>query len=182
MKRIINFIVAITMLAALACSGGAGDSNTLVALVKGKSYELKPTATAILHDSVTDAARHTLIFTNYELPKVVTKMRLQGSAKKEGSTRIQIEVIGAKGTDKNSPLQAGEYKAVVGNVGSAINSANGALVAFSENGKESRTYFGGPEMKEGKVVIDSVKDGKVTGSVKLQDGENTLSGNFVASM
>jgi hypothetical protein len=189
-------IIALLFCGMSACnSGGTGSAGgassqakseksgtTLEAKVNGNSISLSPKATAVLKDTVSDSVRHTLIFTNYELPEKVTKMRLQNSAREEGRTRVQIEVIGEKGSDINSSLKPGEYPARVGNVGAAAQSANGAMVVFSENGKENRTYLGGPDMKEGKVVISSVENGIVKGEVALQDGDNTLKGKFSAKL
>lgn len=177
-KSVLMLGSLLVMLSAAACSSSEGFK----AVVNGKPVELSPKASTVMKDTVTDAVRHTMVFTNFELEPKMSKMKLQKASRKDGNVLVQLEVIGEKGTDTSSELKPGVYSARVGNTGSAFNSANGAKVAFGKDGQSSSVYLGGPDMKEGKIVISSVENGLVKGEVELQDGDNTLKGSFSATL
>ncbi|NNE67337.1 MAG: hypothetical protein HKN33_12290 [Pyrinomonadaceae bacterium] len=177
-------IIMICVIAS-ACGMMGGGSGISVGY-DGSSGSVSPTSTAMLVDTVGDSSSdkkmvsHTFVIANYELDEKLTKMKLQGSAKEDGRMRVEITIIGAKGTDKETAVKPGEYTAREGNVGSPENSVNGGRIAYSEDGKEKRVYVGGADMKAGKVTIDSVSGDTISGEVDISAGDNYIKGKFTA--
>lgn len=170
----------------LACSGGSSDSSESTAASgievsgEGFSASISPVSGAVLPSTVTDSVLHTIVVANYDLGEKPTKFKVFKSAKKLGQERVHISVIGAKGSEKSTPLTPGEYPARVKNEGSTFRTANGG--AYIRRIKEGRPAVSNQldiaEMEAGKVIIDSVDGGVVSGKVDLTDGKMTIKGSF----
>ena len=179
------FVLCLLALVTVACNMLGGSSGVAVTY-DGTSGTVSPKSTAVMVDTIPDSSSdkkmvsHTFVIANYDLGEKVTKMSLQGSAKEEGRMRVQITIIGEKGTDEKTPVKVGEYPARVGNVGSPVNTVNGGRIAYSKGGKEQSVYVGGADMKAGKVKIDSVDGGNISGEVDISDGKNSIKGKFTA--
>ena len=178
-----KLILVMVALLTGAC-GMLGGGGGLAVTHKDGSGSVDAKSTAMIVDTVGDSSSnqamvsHTFIVANYDLPEKVTKMALQGSAKEDGRMRVEITIIGKKGTTKSTPVEPGEYKARVGNVGSPESSVNGGRILVGSDGKEASTYVGGADMKEGKVTIASVDGDMITGEVDITDGTNSIKGKF----
>ena len=176
--KVILMMVALLTGACGMLGGGGGIAVTH----KDGSGSVDAKSTAMMVDTIGSGDQamvsHTFIIANYDLPEKITKMKLRRTAKEDGQMRVEINIIGKKGTNKSTPVEPGEYQARVGNVGSSENSANGGRILVGKEGKEESTYVGGPDMKAGKVTITSVDGGTINGEVDITDGTNSIKGKF----
>lgn len=163
---------------AVTSNGTSKDANTLSVTIDGKTHSVTPVSSGILTSSITDSVAYNIVLMNYEFSGKMTKMRVYKSAKKEGSKRIQLTLIGAKGADENAPLAPGEYATNIGNSGSPFGKTTDGKFYFSENGKENSRGLNSPDIKAGKVVIESVDNGLVKGTVDITDGALSIKGPF----
>ncbi|MCB0335612.1 MAG: hypothetical protein KDD62_04880, partial [Bdellovibrionales bacterium] len=132
--------------------------------------------------TASEAVMHTIVLSNYELSKPATQMSLHKSAKGEGAIRVQFSLVGEKGTDEKTQLKVGEYKTNVGNSGSPFGATTDGRYFYAEEGKENSWGLNGPDIKEGKVLIESVENGVVSGTVDITDGTLTIKGKFTSNI
>ena len=158
--------------------GLMGGGQGIAVQYDGKSATVEPKSTAVIVDTVGDMVSHTFVIANYDLGDKVSKMSLQGSAKEAGKMRVQFTIIGAKGTDEKTPVKPGEYPSRVGNTGSAENTANGGRFSYAGEKREESKGTSLADMKAGKIKIDSVDGGTITGEVDLTDGKTSIKGKF----
>lgn len=161
-----------------ACSGGSG----ITVSSDDSSDSIEAKSSGVIVSTTSDAAMYTFIIANYELPTPLNKMKVYKSAREEGRKRVEISLIGEKGSGKETTLKPGEYPARVGNTGSVFHTANSGTFYAGKGGKQDSKGLNMADMKEGKITIASVSQDKITGSVDLTDGTTTIKGNFTVNV
>ncbi len=171
-------IVAVVVFAG-ACGLMGGGSGVTVTY-DGNSESVEAKDSRVFAHTIGDSVAHTFVIANYDLPEKLDRRSAFKSAKEDGQKRVEFTIIGDKGTSENTPIKPGEYPARVGNVGSPAGTSNGGKIAFNKEGKEDSEGLNLADMKEGKVVIESVESGTVKGTVDITDGDTTIKGSFTA--
>lgn len=171
--------VAAIALTAGACGMLAGGSGISVTY-DGGTDTVEAKDSRVFAHTIGDSVAHTFVIANYDLPEKLDKRSAFKSAKEDGRKRVEFTIIGEKRTNENTPLKPGEYPARVGSVGSPVGTANDGKIAFNKDGKEDSQGLNMADMKEGKVVIESVEGGTVKGTVEITDGDMTIKGSFTA--
>lgn len=179
--KIQNLIATCSLALFVASCGIVGSSSGIEVAYDGKSATIEPASTALITGTASDSVSHTFVIANYDVGDNVSHNSLSGTAKEEGRMRALFMIIGEKGTDKNSPVKTGEYPARVGNVGSSAQTVNSGNIFYSKDGKEKAVFVGGADMKEGKITINSVGGGQISGEVDITDGENSIKGPFTVN-
>ncbi len=180
MRRVFTVITLILGVCVLA---GCSKKSNIDVVLDGKASSFQPTDSAVLTTATSsDAVMHTIVLANYELKKPATKKSLFKSAKGDGKMRVEFSIVGEKGSDETTALREGEYKTNVGNAGSPHGATTDAKFAFSREGREQSRGLNGPDIKEGIVRIDSIKDGVVTGTIHVTDGSLVIQGSFASNI
>ena len=187
MKKIIIYLTIITSIFLIACGGGGSELN-----VKYGSQEkdFTPTSSFTYHTTKTfsknangekertSASKSTIYLANFDLDtsKAMISLAKQKVSKAE-EVKVVFAILGEAGSSgSKDPIKTGEYLPENKQFKTLEN-----VDIFSYDGKDQkRTSFKFNGMK-GKVVIDSVTDEKITGSIDLSDGENSIKGTFTAN-
>ena len=98
--------------------------------------------------------------------------------------RVQIELTGEEGTDKNSPFKVGTYTAQA----DKTSGVRTVIIRTFADGKQIDTKFdslmsiGGGKKAEGEVKITNITADIVSGEVDLTEGDKSIKGSFTAKL
>lgn len=98
--------------------------------------------------------------------------------------RVEIDLTGDDGTDKNTPFKVGTYTAQT----KETNGVRTVIIRTFADGKQTDTRFdslmsiGGGKKAEGKVKITNVTADTVSGEVDLTEGDKSIKGTFTAKL
>lgn len=98
--------------------------------------------------------------------------------------RVEIDLTGEDGTDKNTPFKVGTYTAQAKDT----NGVRTVIIKTFADGKQTDTEFdslmsiGGGKKAEGEVKITNVTADTVSGEVDLTEDDKTIKGNFTAKL
>ena len=186
MKKLAIHLTILISIFLTACGGGGATGFKLK--FDGQEKGFTSTSSYIYHSTKsfsstkdgntehTSASITTVHLANFDLDKSQALISLaKQKIDKPEQIRVNFSIIGEKGTNAEAPIKPGEYLPE-----NKKFQTLGYVNVFSFDGKaQKRTSFKYNGMK-GKVVIDSVTDEKITGSIDITDGENSVKGSFTA--
>ena len=171
-----------------------GGNNKLVVTYKPdrnaspitKELEVKQSDMAVSELTTTangQAARivmYSIVLTNYEVDAKEFHKELPS---KDNQIKVEIEVVGADGSSKTTPLKPGTYNASQPSDGvNRFNKAMTIRVLIYENGQVMEQSLSTVNPRKGHVTINSVDDDTVTGEIDMSDDFRSVKGEFRAEI
>ncbi len=188
------FLITVLSLFLTAC-GAAGVATTAPKLdikVGGKSSTLDVKSGAVYQSEMVFTAPgkpdvktflHKIYLANFEMDTSgVAWMNKPLTAPEQ--MRVEINLTGEAGTDKNSPFKVGTY---VTQTKDTMGVRTVIIKTFAD-GKPTDTRFdslmsiGGGKKAEGEVKITNVTADTVSGEVDLTEGDKSIKGTFTAKL
>ena len=171
----------------LACAGTGGSSDIAVKF-EGTDTGFPPSSTWAYHSTktfsfpengktvLTKSSTTTVVLANYELDTKQAFISL-GKQKidKPEHLKVMFSFTGKKGSSVDSAIDSGDYAADA----DKYQKVDGVTIYHFADGKEKRTSLSNTKMT-GKVSVDSVSGGTISGSIDVTDGTNSVKGSFSA--
>ncbi len=192
MKTLFLIIGLSLFLTACGAAGVAITAPKLDVKVSGKSSTMDVKSGAVDQSEMvfTDPGKpnvktflHKIYLANFEMDtNGVAWMNKPLTAPEQ--MRVEIDLTGEDGTDKNSPFKVGTYATQTKD---AMGVRTVIIKTFAD-GKPTDTRFdslmsiGGGKKAEGEVKITNVTADTVSGEVDLTEGDKSIKGNFTAKL
>lgn len=187
------YLIACLSLFLTACGAGAvavapkldvkvGGKDSTMNVKSGAVYPSEMVATAPGKPNV-KTFLHKIYLANYEMDTSGAAWMNNPLTAPE-QMRVEIDLTGEDGTDKNSPFKVGTYTAQANNT----SGVRTVIIRTFADGKQTDARFdslmsiGGGKKAEGEVKITSVTSDAVSGEVNLTEGDKSIKGNFTAKM
>lgn len=188
MKRFM--MSAVLAVFTLACGGGAGGGAKMDIKVGGKdtslvvktdgTYRSVKTFTDI-NGKITTATSFDVYLANYEMdPTSPVTMRKPLTAADQ--VRVALHLVGEEGTDRQTDLKPGIYKA---DAGSKFMKVDSLIVSTFADGKEVNTSFDAQSSQSkitGQVEVKSITADSISGTIDVTDGDKNVKGSFTAKI
>lgn len=186
MKELLLLVFAVLVFA--ACGGGMGGSSKLDIKTGGKDLTLNvkssgsDTATKTFTDKegkMSTASTTSIYLASYDMDTTHSgTMRKPLTAADQ--IRVGMSLVGEEGTNNQSPLKVGSYKA---SGTEKFNKIDWLSVSTFADGKEVKTDFDtnfSTSKITGEVKITSVTADSITGEIDVTDGDKSVKGAFTA--
>lgn len=183
------FIIIITLLLAFMFTGcGNTGSSEIKVKVDGQEKNFEPKSTWAYHSTksfsypengktiMTKSSISNIVLANYELDTEQAFISLsKQKIDKPEQIKVMFSITGDKESSVETPIKTGEYSSEA----ERFNKVDGVTIYYFSDGQEKRVIMDGNKMK-GKIIIDSVTDGTISGSIDANDDDNSVSGSFKA--
>jgi len=185
MKKFTIYIFILASIFLVACGGG---SSGLKLNFEGGEKDFASKSSFTYHSTKTfsytkdgntertQASITRIFLANFDLDtsQAMISVNKQKIDKTE-QIKVTFAFTGAKESSDDEPIKPGEYLPE----NDRFQDIEGVRIHSFDGNNEKRTVFKLSSLK-GKLVINSVTDEKITGSVDFTDGESSIKGSFTA--
>lgn len=188
-----QFIMSAVLVAfGFACGGGGitgsgskvdiklGGKDTDLAVKASGTYKTVKTFTDI-SGNITKATAFDIYVANYDMDPT-SPMTMRKPLTAADQVRLAFQLVGEEGTDHNSELKPGTYKADPTGKYMKLDSLT---VSTFADGKEINTRFetmSSTSKITGQVDVKSITADSISGTIDVTDGDKTLKGSFTAKI
>jgi hypothetical protein len=179
-------LLLITTLLLSSC-GKTGSTNTLhvksgpgaekdLAIKSGYAFPVTKTFTDI-NQKITTAYAYNVYLANYDLDSKNFALTLDKPLTADDQVRVVFNLIGAEGTNEQSPPKDGTYSAKA----DKYLKAESAGIIARKNGADVKSWLD-RSMLTGEVKVSSVSAEEISGDVDLSAGDLAFKGSFTAKI
>ncbi len=160
-----------------------GGKNSTLDVKSGAVYPSEMVATAPGKPDV-KTFLHKIYLANFEIDTSGGSGWVNKPLTAPDQMRVEIDLLGENGTNKDSPFKVGTYTAQA----DKTNGVRFVEIRTFEGEKETKTSFdnlmsiGGGKKTEGEVKITNVTADTVSGEVNLTEGDKSIKGSFTAKL
>lgn len=159
---------------ALHIKSGAGEKD--VAIKSGYAFPVTKSFTDV-NGKITTASAYNVYLANYDLDSKNFAMTLDKPLTSDDQTRVVFTLVGAEGTNEQTPPKAGTYSAK----GDKYVKAESAGLVARKNGADVKSWLD-RSMLTGEVKISSASADEISGDVNLSAGDMAIKGSFAAKV
>lgn len=191
-SKLLHLIPTLALAFFLAACNGAGGAKNLEVSVKGGTPKKLDVKSGFIYSTpiglsknneVKYASSYSFHIADYEQDGSRGMISLGETPKTDG-TQVVFQIVGKEGGDAKTPIEPGDYPVAKPDGGPfqyKVTRGYGSSIAVFAGGKKDQAYLN-ESKTTGKVTIASVSGDEVSGTVDLNDGQNSFKGTFSAKM